>query len=139
LKKLDVVVAAVHSKFNMTEDDMTKRIITAMETGLVNVIAHPTSRLLTWREPYPLNMEKLFETAKKYNVAMEVNSYPDRLDLNDIHCKLAKDMRLCLLSQPTHEASWTMSVRGQYCRADGLRRRCVEYKAMNEVLGYLRK
>ncbi len=103
LKNLDVVVAAVHSKFTMTEDDMTKRIITAMETGLVNVIAHPTGRLLTGREPYPLNMENLFETAKKYNVAMEVNSYPDRLDLNDIHCKLAKDMGVMLvISTDTH-------------------------------------
>ncbi|MDO8445248.1 MAG: DNA polymerase/3'-5' exonuclease PolX [Deltaproteobacteria bacterium] len=103
LKKLDVVVATVHSKFNMTEEDMTKRIINAIETGLVHVIAHPTGRLLTGREPYPVNMEKLLEAAKKHNVAMEVNAYPDRLDLNDVHCKMAKDMGVMLvISTDTH-------------------------------------
>jgi DNA polymerase (family 10) len=96
LRKLDVVVGAVHSKFNMTEDEMTERIIKAMETGLVNIIAHPTGRLLTGRESYPVNMERLLEVAKKYNVMMEINAYPDRLDLNDIHCKLAKDMGVML-------------------------------------------
>ena len=103
LKKLDVVLATIHSKFNMTEEDMTKRIIDAIETGLVNIIAHPTGRLLTGREPYPVNMEKLLEAAKKHNVAMEINAYPDRLDLNDVHCKMAKDMGVMLvISTDTH-------------------------------------
>lgn len=103
LKKLDIVVATVHSKFNMTEADMTKRIIDAIETGLVHVIAHPTGRLLTGREPYLVNMERLLEAAKKRNVVMEVNAYPERLDLNDIHCKLAKDMGVMLaISTDTH-------------------------------------
>ncbi len=103
LKKLDLVVAAVHSKFSMTEEDMTKRIIDAIETGLVNIIAHPTGRLLTGRDPYPVDMEKLLAAAKKYNVAMEVNAYPDRLDLNDVHCKMAKDIGVMLaISTDTH-------------------------------------
>lgn len=92
LEKLDVVIGAVHSKFNMTEDEMTKRIIRAIESGVVNMIAHPTGRLIAAREPYPINMKKLMEAAKRNNVAMELNAYPDRLDLNDIHCRLAKDI-----------------------------------------------
>ncbi len=92
LSRLDVVVGAVHSKFNMTEDEMTKRIIKAIESGVVNIIAHPTGRLIAAREPYPVNMKKVMEAAKKNNVIMELNAYPDRLDLNDIHCKLAKDV-----------------------------------------------
>lgn len=92
LSKLDVVIGAVHSKFNMTEDEMTERIIRAIESGVVNIIAHPTGRLLSSREPYPINMAKVMEAAKRHRVIMELNSYPDRLDLNDIHCKLAKEM-----------------------------------------------
>ena len=64
LKKLDIVIGAVHSRFNMPEDEMTTRLIAAIETDLVNVIAHPTGRLLTGREAYPLNMEKALEAAK---------------------------------------------------------------------------
>ena len=90
LEKLDVVVGAVHSKFNTPEEEMTKRVLKAIETGVVNIIAHPTGRLLSSREPYPINMAKVMEAAKRHKVIMELNSYPDRLDLNDIHCKLAK-------------------------------------------------
>ena len=92
LEKLDVVVGAVHSKFNMTMEEMTDRIIKAMSTGLVNIIAHPTGRLVDVREPYPVDMSRLMRAAKKYNVILELNSYPDRLDLSDSHCRLAKDM-----------------------------------------------
>ena len=92
LEKLDVVVGAVHSKFNTPEEEMTKRVLKAIETGVVNIIAHPTGRLLSSREPYPINMAKVMEAAKRHNVIMELNAYPDRLDLNDIHCKLAKEM-----------------------------------------------
>lgn len=92
LKRLDVVVAAVHSKFNMTEQEMTDRIIKAMSTGLINIIAHPTGRLVGAREPYPVDMPRLMQAANKYGVILELNSYPDRLDLNDNHLRLAKDM-----------------------------------------------
>ncbi|MDP2682438.1 MAG: DNA polymerase/3'-5' exonuclease PolX [Deltaproteobacteria bacterium] len=92
LKKLDCVVGAVHSRFNMTMEDMTDRIITAMATGLVNIIAHPTGRIIAAREPYPVDMSRLMQAAKKYNVILELNSYPERLDLNDSYLRLAKDM-----------------------------------------------
>lgn len=92
LRQLDVVVGAIHSKFNMTVDEMTDRIIKAISTGLVNIIAHPTGRIVGVREPYPVDMPRIMEAAKKYGVMLELNSYPERLDLNDSHCRLAKEM-----------------------------------------------
>jgi len=92
LKRLDVVVGAVHSKFNMTQEEMTERLIKAMATGLVNIIAHPTGRIVGVREPYPVDSARLMNAAKEHGVILELNSYPDRLDLNDSYCRLAKDM-----------------------------------------------
>lgn len=92
LKQLDVVVAAVHSKFTMTAVEMTERMIKAMSTGLVHIIAHPTARIIAVREPYPVDMPRLMQAAKKHNVILELNSYPERLDLSDTYLRLAKDM-----------------------------------------------
>ena len=91
LKRLDIVVAAIHSRFNMPEEEMTGRIIRALSTGIVNVLAHPTGRLINRRAPYQVNMAEVLEAAGEYGVAMEINAYPDRLDLSDVHCRLAKD------------------------------------------------
>ncbi|OGP16470.1 MAG: hypothetical protein A2V21_300715 [Deltaproteobacteria bacterium GWC2_55_46] len=90
LKKLDCVVASVHSSFGMGLDEMTARVIKAIRTGLVNILGHPTGRLIGEREPYQLDMEKVMDEAKKHDVSLELNAYPDRLDLNDVHCLLAK-------------------------------------------------
>lgn len=91
LKKLECVVASVHSGFGMGTDEMTARVIKAIRTGYVNIIAHPTGRLIGEREPYQIDLAKVMEEAKKYQVCMELNSYPDRLDLNDVNCMLAKE------------------------------------------------
>jgi DNA polymerase (family 10) len=91
LEKLDCVVGAVHSGFDMPGEEMTERIIKGMSTGQLNIFAHPTGRLIGMREPYEVDMERIVAAAKKYGVFLELNAYPDRLDLNDIHCKLAKD------------------------------------------------
>lgn len=91
LNKLDCVVASVHSGFKMPLEEMTKRVIKAIRTGMVNIIGHPTGRLINERDPYGIDMEKVMDEAKKYGVAIELNSYPDRLDMNDIHCALARD------------------------------------------------
>lgn len=90
LRKLDIAVGAVHSKFDMTRDDMTKRLLKAISSGRINVLAHPTGRLVGTREPYDFDMEKVMLAASKRFVALELNAYPDRLDLNDSHCRLAK-------------------------------------------------
>jgi DNA polymerase (family 10) len=105
LDKLDVVVGAVHSAFNMAEEDMTARVIRAIRSGKLNVLAHPTGRLIGARAPYKIDMEEVMREAGSHGVAMEINSYPERLDLNDVHCRLAKDMGVMVaVSTDAHAA-----------------------------------
>ena len=92
LEKLDVVVAAVHYKFNLPRELQTRRIIRAMENPNVDIIAHPTGRLIGEREPYDVDMEEIIRAAAKTGTVLEVNANPCRLDLNDIHCKFAKEV-----------------------------------------------
>jgi len=92
LKECDVVIAAVHSKFTLPKEEMTQRIVKAIHNKNVDIVAHLTGRLLKEREPYPVDVEQILKAAKEFSVAMELNSYPDRLDLNDAHCKLAKEI-----------------------------------------------
>ncbi|WP_456459660.1 DNA polymerase/3'-5' exonuclease PolX [Desulfurobacterium sp.] len=87
LKTLDFVVASVHSRFN---EDNTERILKAIENPYVNVIGHPTGRVIGAREAYPLDLEKIFKTAAETGTALEINCYYNRLDLKDSNCRLAK-------------------------------------------------
>jgi len=96
LKNLDVVIAAVHSKFGMKREEMTKRIISAMHNKYVNIIAHPTGRLLGKRDPYEIDMDKLLLEAKKTGTYIELNAYPERLDLFDFYCKKAKELGILI-------------------------------------------
>lgn len=89
LKELDVVLAAVHSALKMPEREMTQRICYALENYPVNILAHPTTRLIGGRAPCHLNIEKIFRVAKSTNTFLEADSYPNRLDLNDINIKAA--------------------------------------------------
>ncbi len=89
LEQLDIVLAAVHSRFKSTEKEMTERIITALSNKHVNILVHPTGRLINQREPYQVNLEKVFVAAKTNNIALEVDSYPTRLDLKGQHIKQA--------------------------------------------------
>lgn len=89
LAKLDVVGASVHSYFNMSEAEMTKRIIKAMESYHVDIIFHPTGRIIQRREPYKVDMTKLIETAKKTKTVLEANASPERLDLKDEYIRQA--------------------------------------------------
>ena len=89
LKEVDIVLASIHSAFRMDEKEMTARVIKAIEHPYVDIIAHPTCRIIQKREPIKVDMEKVLEAAKDNNVIMEINAYPDRLDLNDIHTKMA--------------------------------------------------
>lgn len=90
LRKLDIVVASIHSGFKQSEAQLTGRLVSALKNPYVSVIAHPTGRLIGEREPYELNMEKVFSVAKETGKAMELNAYPLRLDLNDVFIKRAK-------------------------------------------------
>src|SRR5208283_1598570 len=89
LKELDVVVASVHSTFKQTKKEMTNRIVSAMESGYVNIIGHPTSRKIDTKRPSEIDMEKLFDASKRTKTYLEINSTPQRLDLNDDNVKMA--------------------------------------------------
>ncbi len=91
LKQCDVVIAAVHSGFNMPEAGMTARILAAFENENVNILAHPTGRIIGEREPYEVDIEAVIAGARKAGIALELNAFPDRLDLKDIHCRAARD------------------------------------------------
>jgi DNA polymerase (family 10) len=92
LKDLDIVIGSVHSRFKMDRQEMTKRIMTAIESGEVDILGHPTGRLIGERDPYEVDLEKVFSAAKSSGVCMEINSFPNRLDLRDVHCRLAAQM-----------------------------------------------
>jgi DNA polymerase (family 10) len=90
LAQLDVVVASIHSFMNLDRAAMTDRILSAIENPYVQIIAHPTGRLVLRREAFDYDMEKILDAAKKNGVTVECNAYPDRLDLKDIHLRMAK-------------------------------------------------
>ncbi len=90
LAMMDVVVIAVHTRFNMTRAQMTRRITRAMRHPRANILAHPTGRLINRREPYPVDVEEIVEVASGENILLELNAQPHRLDLRDIYVQLAK-------------------------------------------------
>ena len=89
LEQLDWVVASVHTSFRIGEKEMTKRIVTAMEHPLVDVIGHPTGRLIGRREPYAVDVDKLIEAAVRTGTFLEINANPNRRDLNDVYVREA--------------------------------------------------
>ncbi|MFL5799065.1 MAG: DNA polymerase/3'-5' exonuclease PolX [Actinomycetota bacterium] len=89
LDGFDVCVASVHSHFNQSREEMTRRIVRAMENPHVNVIGHPTARILGHRPPIDYDLEEVFRAAARTGTALEINSYPDRLDLRDEHAMWA--------------------------------------------------
>ena len=89
LKQLDIVVGAIHSGFKDSKEKITNRMIKAMQNENVDIIAHPTGRLITKREPYEIDLDKIFDVAKSTGTAMEINSYPERMDLKDSHVRAA--------------------------------------------------
>jgi DNA polymerase (family 10) len=91
LKDLDIVIGSVHSRMKMDSKEMTERVTNAMESGLVDIIGHPTGRIIGRRDPVKLDIQRIFDVARETDVAMEINAFPDRLDLCDAHCRLAKE------------------------------------------------
>ena len=91
LEQMDVVVASVHSAFNQEAQQMTDRLLRALSNKNVSILGHPTGRLLLRRDAYPFDMDAVLKAALKNKVAMELNAYPDRLDLNDVHLRMARE------------------------------------------------
>ena len=90
LAQMDVVIASVHSVFNQEPEKMTERLLQAISNPNTSILGHPTGRLLLRRDAYHFDMDRVLTAAAKSRVAMELNSYPDRLDLNDVHLRQAK-------------------------------------------------
>ncbi len=91
LKELDVVIAAVHSKFDLSRERQTERILRALDHPLVSILAHPLGRLIDAREPYDVDMLRIIRKAAAGGRFLELNAHPERLDLFDTHCRTAKD------------------------------------------------
>jgi DNA polymerase (family 10) len=103
LKELDLTVCSVHYKFNLSRKQQTDRILRAMDNPYFRILAHPTGRLIDEREPYQVDMEEILRAARQKGCFVEVNAHPERLDLNDVHCKMAKDLGVKVaLSTDTH-------------------------------------
>ncbi len=113
LEKLDIVVASIHSGFKQDKERMTKRILKALENPYVHVLGHPTGRLLGARDPYQVEMDEVMKAARKYGKALEINAYFERLDLDDLHCRKAKEMgiRVAIGTDSHHlDQMWVMSL-----------------------------
>lgn len=105
LERFDVVTASVHSGMRMPRDRMTQRIITAVNNPHVDILGHPTGRIIGKRDPYEVDMDAVLKAAAKTDTAMEINSQPDRLDLKDTHAQLAKDYGVMLaIDSDAHSA-----------------------------------
>jgi DNA polymerase (family X) len=103
LKELDVVVGAIHSHFGLSQAKQTQRVLRAIQDARMNILAHPTGRMINERNPYQIDMEAVMKAAKKNRCVMELNAQPMRLDLNDLHCKMAKDIGVRIaLSTDSH-------------------------------------
>ena len=106
LRQLDYVIAGVHSQLKMEKTEMTERIIKAMENPNVDIISHPTGRLIKRRDEYQIDFDKILEVAKETGTILEVNSFPERLDLNDKNIRKAKEGGVkMVINTDAHEKS----------------------------------
>ena len=112
LARMDVVIASVHSVFNQEPAKMTERLLKAVENPNTSIIGHPTGRLQLRRDAYRFDMDAVLTTAAKRKVAMELNSYPDRLDLNDVHLRQAKQRGVkIVINTDSHHTSHLEKIR----------------------------
>jgi len=112
LAQLEVVVCSVHSYMNLDSAAMTDRMLAAIENPYTQIIAHPTGRLLLRRDPFAYDMEKVLDACARHGVAMECNSYPDRLDLKDQHLRMCKDRGVkVVISTDSHRTGELVFIR----------------------------
>jgi DNA polymerase (family X) len=112
LAQMDVVIASVHSVFNLEPAKMTERLLKAVSNPHTSIIGHPTGRLQLRRDAYQFDMDAILMAAAKHKVAMELNSYPDRLDLNDVHLRQAKQRGVkIVINTDSHHTSHLDKIR----------------------------
>ena len=105
LKKMDIVVASIHSGFRQNREKITNRLISAMRNPYVSVVAHPTGRLIGERDPYDVDMKEILKVARETGTALEINAYPLRLDIHDAYARMAKEMNVSIvINTDTHVA-----------------------------------
>ena len=97
LKEFDVVVAAIHTGFKQSKAQLTKRLVRACQNKYAHIIAHPTGRLWGTRDAYDIDMDEVLKAARDTNTHLEINAFPQRLDLNDLNCRRAKEMGVKLV------------------------------------------
>jgi DNA polymerase (family 10) len=112
LEQMDLVIASVHSHFNQSSAEMTDRLLKAVENPNTSIIGHPTGRLLLRRDAYQFDLDSVLKAAAQRKVAMELNSYPDRLDLCDRHLRLAKQHGVkIVINTDSHHTSHLEKIR----------------------------
>jgi DNA polymerase (family 10) len=106
LEDLDLVIAGVHSGFQQSEEKITERVIRAMQEEPLHMIVHPTGRVLQKRPPFPINLQEIYRVASEQKVLLEINAFPTRLDLSDIHARAAKERGVLMgIGTDTHDVS----------------------------------
>ena len=106
LKELDVRVCSVHYKFNLSKQKQTERIIRAMDNPYFTILGHPSGRLIQERDPYEVDMHAIIKAAGQRGCFLELNAHPDRLDLNDIYCRMAKELGVqVVISTDAHQTA----------------------------------
>jgi DNA polymerase (family 10) len=112
LEQMDIVIASVHSHFNQSSAEMTDRLLKAVSNPNVSLLGHPTGRLLLRRDAYSFDIDAVLKEAAKRKVAMELNAYPDRLDLSDRHLRLAKQHGVkIVINTDSHHTSHMEKIR----------------------------
>jgi DNA polymerase (family 10) len=143
LARLDIVIAAVHSKFDLSRKRQTERVLKALDNPHVRILAHPTGRLIGEREPYDVDMQRIIRKAKAAQVALEVNAHPQRLDLLDTYCRMAKEEGvLVAINSDAHSTLEFESLRfgvGQARRGWLEKQDVLNARRLSELTAWLRK
>ena len=112
LEQMDIVIASVHSHFNQDRATMTDRLLKAIANPNTSILGHPTGRQLLRRDAYPFDVDAILQSAFRHKVAMELNSYPDRLDLCDVHLRMAKQHGVkIVINTDSHHTSHMEKIR----------------------------
>jgi len=143
LKDLEVVIASIHSHFNLDQELQTKRIIKAIQNPHVDIIGHLTGRLLNRRPPYELDIDKILEAAAEHRTVLEINAHPDRLDVDEETARKAVQMGIKLvINSDAHDKKDLYLVKyGILCarRAWLAREDIINTWDMQQVMEYFRK
>jgi DNA polymerase (family 10) len=143
LQYLDLTVCSVHSKMNLSKDMQTNRILKAMENPYFSILAHPTGRILNKRMPFEIDMEKIMYAAKERRICLEINAFPERMDLDSRYCRMAKEIGVkMVISTDAHS---TLDLRYMHFGIGTARRGWIEKKDVintldtDELLQFLRR